>query len=189
MADKTELIVGGYFFGSFEDATKARKEIKNAQYLNERVNVMNVKQILALYDKMLDEKVFETPVGWEYLKYLRNRIIDGGIDETNVRPIPLRSVFVAKEDNEYSHIAKLRVKPSVSKAQKTKTKYKRSLICNVLLAVLVIVIFFIALKSPSPNILNYKQVITDNYATWEQELTEREKAVRAKEEALENSGS
>ncbi|MCQ2499130.1 MAG: hypothetical protein MJ133_09105 [Lachnospiraceae bacterium] len=188
MADKADLIIGGYFFGSYDDAKKAEKEMKNANYLEERVGSMSPKQLLGLYDKMIDEKVFETPVGWEYLKYLRSSLISKGIDEELIRPIPLRTIFVTKEENDYSHIAKLYVKPAKNEKNKLKRNLMRSVVVNVLLAVLVIAMFIIALKSPSPNILNYKQVITDNYAAWEQELTEREAAVREKEKQYENLG-
>ena len=39
-------------------------------------------------------------------------------------------------------------------------------------------------KSDNPNILNYKQVLTNQYASWEQNLTERENRIREKEQEL-----
>lgn len=44
--------------------------------------------------------------------------------------------------------------------------------------------FVITLQSDNPNILNYRQAITNEYASWEQELTERENKVREKEQKL-----
>ena len=44
--------------------------------------------------------------------------------------------------------------------------------------------FLITLKSDNPNILNYKQVLTNQYASWEQNLTERENRIREKEQEL-----
>ena len=41
--------------------------------------------------------------------------------------------------------------------------------------------FMITLRSDNPNVLNYERALTDKYASWEQELTERERAVREKE--------
>ena len=57
MPDRSDLIVGGYFFGSFEDSAIAQKELKNAKYLEERLNSMRPSQMKSVYDKMLDEKV------------------------------------------------------------------------------------------------------------------------------------
>ena len=50
--------------------------------------------------------------------------------------------------------------------------------------VLVFAMFVITLQSDNPNILNYRQAITNEYASWEQELTERENKVREKEQKL-----
>ena len=185
MANKEDLIIEGYYFGSFDDAKQAKREIKNAQYLNERVDVMNLKQKLALYNKMLDEKVFSTPVGWEYLKYLRGLLLEEGIIEEELRPIPLYITFTSKNDeNEYSHIAKLHVKPGKSELEKTKNNYKISLIFNILFVLLIIAMFAITMNSTTPNIINYKTVIVDQYSSWEQDLRQREEAVKEKEKQL-----
>ena len=47
--------------------------------------------------------------------------------------------------------------------------------------VLVIAMFVITLTADQPNILNYVRALLNKYATWEQELTEREAAVRERE--------
>jgi hypothetical protein len=44
--------------------------------------------------------------------------------------------------------------------------------------------FVIAINSNQPNILNYQRVLQNRYAGWEQELTDREQAIRDKEREL-----
>ena len=56
-----------------------------------------------------------------------------------------------------------------------------SIILNLLLVAAVIAMFVITLKSDHPNILNYERTLQDRYASWEQELTEREAVLREKE--------
>ena len=51
----------------------------------------------------------------------------------------------------------------------------------VMLAVLVIVLFAISLTGKNPTIINYRSKIVNQYASWEQELKEREAVVREKE--------
>ena len=63
-----------------------------------------------------------------------------------------------------------------------------SVILNILLVIAMIAMFIISLNSDSPNIINYKRAITDQYATWEQELTERESVIREKERELMTEG-
>ena len=48
----------------------------------------------------------------------------------------------------------------------------------------IIAMFTITLESDNPNVLNYERALTDRYASWEQELTEREQAVRQREREL-----
>ena len=53
-----------------------------------------------------------------------------------------------------------------------------------MLAVLVIVLFAISLTGKNPTIINYRSKIVNQYASWEQELKEREAVVREKEAQL-----
>ena len=68
--------------------------------------------------------------------------------------------------------------------KREKTRFLFSVILNVLLVMAVAAMFSIALRSNNPNILNYERAITNRYAAWEQELTEREQKIREKEKEL-----
>ncbi len=70
------------------------------------------------------------------------------------------------------------------KTKKEMTKLTVSVVLNVILVLLVAGMFFVAMSGNNANILNYRNAIVDEYASWEQELTEREKAVREKEQEL-----
>ena len=49
------------------------------------------------------------------------------------------------------------------------------------MVILVILLFAITLKSDNPNILNYEKALVNKYASWEQDLSERENKVREAE--------
>ncbi len=49
---------------------------------------------------------------------------------------------------------------------------------------MLIAMFVVALNADNPNILNYKSALENRYAEWEQELKEREAAVKLKEREL-----
>lgn len=184
MADKDIFFVNGYRFSSLQDAQLAEEEIKKADYFKSRTNGKSPRKLLAVYDKILDEKVFKTPVGWEYLRQVQSDLKQAGIGEEEIRPIPMYSSFAYKTGEEMDHsFVRQRIKP-VRKKEGKINKFQVSLIINILLAVLVLTMFVITLKSDNPNILNYKQNLINQYASWEQELTERENAVREKEREL-----
>lgn len=182
MAEKDNLLVNGYRFGSFKDAQIAEEEIKKAKYFETRLTGKTGRNRLAVYDQILDKKVFQTPIGWEYLRYMQEEMQGLGISEEEIRPIPMYLTFVHEEEQEAEKPVRQRIRPS--RRNDIMHKYRITLLLNVLLGILVVAMFAITINSDNPNILNYKNAIVNQYATWEQELTERENAVRKKEQNL-----
>ena len=68
---------------------------------------------------------------------------------------------------------------------KEQNKLRMSVVANFALAVSILLIFLITATSGETTILNYEKKLQDKYAQWEQQLTEREKAVREEEQELE----
>ena len=66
---------------------------------------------------------------------------------------------------------------------------KISVIANIFLVILVILMFVITIKSDNPNILNYKEAVINEYASWEEELKAWEEELTEREKALEDTGS
>lgn len=183
MADKTDYFAQGYNFATEEDAKQAQLERKKAVYFESKLINRSAQNMLSVYDTILDEKVFLTPTGWEYLKKLQEKLRLLGIEEEKIRPIPMYVTFVHNNDD--GTVVKQRVKPT-KKRDKEKEKFRISVIINIVLAIMVAAMFAISLNSNNPNILNYKKNIENEYAAWEQELTQREKEVRIKEAQLES---
>ena len=184
MAQKDEYQVDGYLFFSKEDRDLALEEKQKIDYFEEKTKGKNKIMLLNLYYSILDQKLFKTPVGLEYLRKLREELIADGYEESQIRPIPLYRNYSYKtgEEIDVSYV-KRRVKPS-DRGEK-KAGYLQISVCfNLLLTLLVITMFVITMKSDNPNILNYKKQILNEYASWEQELTERENRVREKEQEL-----
>lgn len=181
MADQSIFVVDGYRFGSAEDAELARNELKKIQHFEDKLDGRNAQTLLAVYDKLMDEKIFSTPVGWEYLRKLQEKLNRAGIAKERIRPIPMYVVFAHKTEKEGSVFDRIR---PTRKKSRDKKNLRISLGVNVLLTALVIAMFIITLTGENPNILNYKKAITDQYASWEQELAEREEMLREKEAEL-----
>lgn len=182
MAEQKDYCVGGYRFASLEDAKEAQVEKIKADYFDAKLQGKNKESMLSVYDKVLDEKIFETPIGWEYLKKLQRELRRSGTQEEQIRPIPLYLTFSHKESEETQQV-RVRIRPS-QKASAEKRKLQTSVIINILLVILVLAMFAIMLNSNNPNILNYRRQILNEYASWEQDLTEREREVKEKESML-----
>jgi len=177
-----EMIVGGFIFGTSADADLAREEQARIEYLDANMNYSNTSKVMQLYDKALDTKMFRTPVGWKYMGKLRGILMDSGYIEDELRPIPLYNVFARVEED---HSVLERIRPVKKKRDPYKRKYALALMLIGVLVVMVITMFVIAMKAETPNMLNYRNAIINEYADWEQDIRSREDAVRIKERQLE----
>lgn len=180
--DVGRYVAEGYSFYTERDAALAENERKKVEYLEARLDYRKPETILRVYKKAVSERIFKSPVGLLFLKKLQQYLLSQpGINADDVDVIPLYVSFEG-EFREQSNPARNRVKPATVKEQPKKSfALPISIITNIGLAVAVITMFYIALKTDQPNILNYERTITDRYASWEQELTEREQAVRMRE--------
>lgn len=71
-----------------------------------------------------------------------------------------------------------------AQAERWKTRCRRMQAVIVVLVVIVAAMFAISLTSGSTTILNYENKIINKYEAWEQELQQREDAVKERENAL-----
>ncbi|MCI8737732.1 MAG: hypothetical protein HFI11_12335 [Lachnospiraceae bacterium] len=178
---KKEYIVDGFLFLSEEDAAAAREELKKARYLERHLDYQGADMILQLYRKALKERTFQTPVGLAFVNELRGRLIEAGIEEFDIEPIPV--YYDVVQNKMRSGFEPVKEEPA-PEPKKEWTKLAVSVFFNVFLALLVAGMFFVAMTGNNPNILNYQNAVLNKYAAWEQELTEREQAVREKEQEL-----
>lgn len=182
MQDAGRYVAEGYSFYTERDAALAENERRKVEYLEAHLDYQHPESILRIYKKAIEDRVFRSPVGLFFLRNLQQYLISQpGIAPDAVDVIPLYVSFEG-EFREQSNPARNRVKP-VMKKEKPKKSFALpvSIIINFGLAIAVIAMFVIALNTDQPNILNYERTITDRYASWEQELTEREQAVRERE--------
>ena len=176
------LVVGGYRFGTVADAETARMEEKKIAAVEKHLDYRKPESVLLVYNRAIENKVFLTPVGMSYLQKIQAQLIKCGITEDKIRPIPLYATFSNKTENNSS------IRRSIeSRAPKVefKARFITSVCVNVLLALALAAIVLLSFESETPNIVNYRTAVINEYSEWEQQLQEREQAVRAAERALE----
>lgn len=176
-----EYTAEGFSFASAQDAKEAENERAKIEYLETHMDYDNPDSILKVYKKAIDDRVFKTPVGIMYLKELQGFLYQQTqIDQEQISDIPVYQVYVQSE-LEHRQKVRSRIKPG---SDKKSGVLRMSVILNLALAVAMLAMFVITLNSDQPNVLNYERAVTNRYASWEQELTEREQAVREKEREL-----
>lgn len=183
MENIENLTVDGYIFATPEDAEIAKNEIRKIEYIESHTDMSNVNIVRSVYEKALSERYFQTPIGFEYMRDLQKIMESAGIPSERIKPIPLYTTF-RRIDLTHSETAKKRVTKAQKKEMTLKMKYRNAVLTAVIFGVLCLLMLLITFNGTTPNALNYKQAITNQYSDWEQQLTERETAVRAKEREL-----
>ena len=182
--NEDELVVGGYRFGTVADAETARMEQKKIVNVEQHLDYRKPENVLLVYNKAIDNRVFLTPLGISYLHRMQDQMVKCGVPKEKIKPIPMYATFSNKTENNSS------IRRSMtSRGQKMefKGRFITSVCVNVLLAAALAAMIVLAYVSDVPTIVNYKTAILNEYSAWEQELTDREQAVREAERALDMS--
>ena len=182
-----DLTVSGYIFSTHDDAEIARNEIKKIAYIESRMDMTNMTVVYGIYNKALENRTFQTPVGLEFMHKLHDLLVSSGMKE-EIKPIPLFTTFRRIDLSESNKPVRRVITQKEREEQKIRVKYRNSVLISAILFVMVIVLFIITYTGSTPNILNYKTAITNEYAEWEADLSRREAEVREKERELNING-
>ncbi len=179
--------VGNFEFESLEEARAARKEAEGIKYIKARANMEDPKQVLELYNRLIEKEVFSTPPGYAFLNELLGYLsMAPGIRSEDILPVSSRTWKEAGEAEKPKNVEK---KPSAGKqkpAGRRERDYRIPFMVSTFIAVvcalaLAGVFVITALSGDNVNILNYENAIIDKYEAWERDLTERENALRERE--------
>lgn len=183
MTDDKAWIVAGYKFSTQKDVKLAQNELIKIQKIEEKLDYHNVKMIKLVYDKTLESGAFKTQVGFDYLKKLQVILLDN-FPEEEIKAIPINQIYQLRDEQT---IVERKVSPSTKKKtvkQIEKYKYTRAVFLNIFLILLIVGMFIITTTSKNPNIINYERTLQNKYASWEEELQNREKTIRVREKEL-----
>lgn len=170
---ESDLVVDGYRFATVADAETARMELKKVESLEQKLDYRKPQNVLLVYNRAIDNRVFLTPIGLSYLQKIQKDMSKWGVPADKIRPVPLYATFSNKTANSRS------IRLSVANRHpEYQGRFVVSLLINVVLAFMVAAMVVMAWNSETPNIVNYRQAVVNEYSQWEQELTEREQELR-----------
>ena len=178
--DKWEL--AGYVFLNKEDYERAKKESESVSYIKERTNWKDKKQILKIYNKAVDNQMFHTVIGYEFMRQLRSLVVNSGIvEEEYVKAIPIQ-----KQGSEQE------LPKDINEAVKLAEQYRRiyELAKEEKKRLKIIIVFMVLMVCTMMGLayVNYRtydeSAVLNKYAGWETELEERENIIREKEKEL-----
>ena len=178
---KDQYTVNGFLFGDKADVEIANQELSAIQFIEKKISGQSVETVLAVYQVALEKKMFRTPVGYCYLRDLQKRMIKGGVDKERIPPISLYQVY---NDAYKVQERPRRITQTKKEINPDRRLMRNSIWANIIMFFIILALFIITLTGENANVLNYRNVIMNEYSTWEEELKSREQAVREKEREL-----
>ena len=165
-----------------ESYEKAKKEQETIIYMKAHTNFNNINQVIKVYNKAIEKKMFSTIIGYEFLKQVRNLIIKkGNMEESEIAPVPI--ITEKKNTNlAFEQKQKEKYKMLYENEKTNKTILKAAI---VVLVIVVAAMIYISRNGKNSIISDYENKIINQYEEWEIELEEREKVIEEKEKALE----
>ena len=203
MENERNYIIDGFVFHTRKEAEKAQKEYDGIEYLRKNADLSDPDKMLQLYNRMLEQGLFETAVGLHFLRNLQTSLreipyisdevispIDAGrqVPEAPKEQVAVPEKKPVKSRRQQKKDAQSELKQTVADTR-VRAKFAISLVINIILILLVGGMFFIASTTDSTTILNYKNKVINEYEDWEKELEEREQAIEEYEEKYEIDSS
>ncbi len=192
---------GGFVFRTKKEAELAQREIEGTKYLRQKLDMENPNAVFSIYQNLIEQDLFETPVGYCFLKELRDYLLMiQAISNEEVLAIPIRYPQTEEEEKKQKKEQKKEEQRKERQREKEKAKNKKEqkkegqnykgrcqffMVTSLILLISVVSMMLLAATSDNVNILNYENKLIDKYSSWEQELEEREQAVKEQEQALE----
>ena len=198
--------IGGYIFDDENKAKKAAKELKAVEYILGQIKDSDENAVLTVYKKLLNQRMFSTEIGMSFLAQLRQNLLDSEVfTPEDIPPVysleePPKDVTPEEKTEDTNSSSDEKVskakkenadKKVVAKVTSDSSEIKRLKAINKVLLILCIALllcvlgmFYVSTTINSPTILDYEEKLIDKYSSWEQDLTEREEAIREKEQEL-----
>lgn len=192
---------GGFVFRTKKEAELAQREIEGTKYLRQKLDMENPNAVFSIYQNLIEQDLFETPVGYCFLKELRDYLLMiPAISNEEVLAIPIRYPQTEEEEKKQKKEQKKEEQRKERQREKEKAKNKKEqkkegknykgrcqffMVTSLILLISVVSMMLLAATSDNVNILNYENKLIDKYSSWEQALEEREQAVKEQEQALE----
>ena len=192
---------GGFVFRTKKEAELAQREIEGTKYLRQKLDMENPNAVFSIYQNLIEQDLFETPVGYCFLKELRDYLLMiPAISNEEVLAIPIRYPQTEEKEKKQKKEQKKEEQRKERQREKEKAKNKKEqkkegknykgrcqffMVTSLILLISVVSMLLLAATSDNVNILNYENKLIDKYSSWEQELEEREQAVKEQEQALE----
>ena len=154
------------------------REQQAVDYIKANANLSDLAVVEKIYQQLSRQGTFQTAIGLGFLQELEVLVLpeEEGLEAKEAAKAKDPAVKMYTKEEVVAELKKV-------KAMQAK-KVQLLTVSTVILAVMVVVMLGISMTSKLPTVLNYKDMVTDEYASWETQLRNREEEVRRREQEL-----
>ncbi len=174
--------VGSFRFDHAKDKDEAEKEHKNIESLKQKIDFTKTGDMMKLYTRLVERDVFHTEVGYQFMAEFREYLVEQGGADGEGGDLPL--VHVKGSSEAHRRMEQEQIEYLTKENAALKTNRNRYLILVIALAVVILALFIIAAVNPNVGYINTENKILSKYASWEEDLTRREREVSLRETEL-----
>ncbi|MBB2182474.1 hypothetical protein H0486_06240 [Lachnospiraceae bacterium MD1] len=181
---ENENIVEGYSFSDARDYREAKRELESIEYIKANTDMKDLNKVVKLYNKLIERKTLKTVVGYAFLKELQDRILrEGVISKDNLPCIKIEREGL--QSRGFGSLESEKERKQQVAIENFRIRLRNSRIINLFLIGIIIAMIIISLLSDRSMISDYENQILDKYSSWEEELNEREEALKEQEKLAE----
>ena len=168
----------GYTLHSETELLEVKKEAEAISYIKTRADLSDVKVALQVYNRLIEKGTLSTVLGVDFLKGLREQLIASGVvSESGLKPVPRAKQYAKKTEKK-----ELTREQKLVEYYREKTKNQRIVIAA--LCAVIVVLFLIRLFGTSSPFRDYENEVLNEYGGWQDELVLKEQQLRIWEEEL-----
>lgn len=164
---------------------EAKKEEEAIAYMRKNADFGRIDHVCQLYNKLNQKPSFQTEVGMEFMRELYEIIAESGrITRENIPPIKVKSSNPFQLKHPMTKEELLRETKAEEKVHQLKQKIKNLWIINIFFIGMIGIMFYISRHGDYSHINDYRTQILNEYASWEENLRQREQAIIEQERKL-----
>ena len=175
------FVLDGYAFATKEEYNIALREQRNINSICSKMDINNKDSVFLIYQKLATKRLLISPVGIEFMRTLRKRLIDDfHVEETELPMIQVSSNSMTSLDRSKQY-TNIQLVNEIKRKEKTLLTFK---IITFGLIATIIAMFAITLTSDHSGYFNVEEKVLNKYSDWEDELNQREQKIKDLEDEL-----
>ena len=177
-------VVDGYEFESMIALDEARSEAEKVALIRAEYDLSNPDVLKTIYDMYTaSDKHFKTPVGMSFIREIQKRLARDPKYRKTMKPIPVTSGQGAAEMYDI-RVNEIKEKYVTLKEKSKGAVAKRNIIIVFLLVLVIGLFAFEIISGRYESREAIREEVLDEYAGWAEELSQKEKELRDREESL-----